>query len=129
MEPLCEKPLTPEDRRVWQQSIGMLAGLEIRNGIREKELVAAVGTALRASAAGRNKTHQTTTYVQPKSLYMYIVTSEQQSYHMNIRATDMQIFSEKDPKLAQNLGQLQPFTAVNTPTRNRGPACIFWADI
>jgi hypothetical protein len=55
MEPLCGKPLTPEDRRVWQQSIGMLVGLKIRNGIREKELVAAVGTALRASAAGRNK--------------------------------------------------------------------------
>jgi hypothetical protein len=28
---------------------------------------------------------------------------------MNIRAANMQIFSEKSPKLTQKLGQLQPF--------------------
>ena len=51
MAPLCGKPLTPEDREVWQQAIAMLMGLRIRNGFGEEDLVAAVGTALRRGAA------------------------------------------------------------------------------
>ena len=46
MAPLCGKPLSPEDRKVWQQAIAMLMGLKIRNGYGEKALTAAVGTAL-----------------------------------------------------------------------------------
>jgi hypothetical protein len=34
------------------------------------------------------------------------------------------VFSEKDTRLAQNLGQPQRFTAVSTGMR--GPTCIFW---
>jgi hypothetical protein len=39
--------------------------------------------------------------------------------------------SEKDTKLAQNLGQLQPFTAVFVvfPTGMHGPTCVFWANL
>ena len=54
MAPLCGKPLSPEDRRVWQEAIAMLIGLKIRNGFGEKELAAAVGTALKRGAAKHN---------------------------------------------------------------------------
>ena len=54
MAPLCGKPLSHEDRKVWQQVIAMLVGLKIRNGFGEKDLAAAVGTALHRSASGRN---------------------------------------------------------------------------
>jgi hypothetical protein len=46
MAPLCGMQLSPADRRVWNQTIAMLIGLKIRNGFGEKELTAAVGTAL-----------------------------------------------------------------------------------
>ena len=51
MVPLCRKPLGPEDQKVWQQGIALLMGLKIRNGFGEKELTAAVGTALHIRAA------------------------------------------------------------------------------
>ena len=35
----------------------------------------------------------------------------------------------KTPRLTQNLGQLQPFIAVYTPTGMRGPPCIFRASL
>ena len=54
MAPLCGKPLSPEDRKVWQQAIAMLLGLKVRNEFGEKALVAAVGTALHRYAARRN---------------------------------------------------------------------------
>ena len=44
---LCGKALSPGDRKVWYQAIAMLMGLKVRNGFGEKELAAAVGTALR----------------------------------------------------------------------------------
>jgi hypothetical protein len=50
MAPLCGKPLSPADRRVWQQVIALLMGLKMRNGLGEKELTAAVGTALHRGA-------------------------------------------------------------------------------
>ena len=53
MAPLCGnsgKPLSPADRRVWQQAIALLMGLKMRNGLGEKELTAAVGTALHRGA-------------------------------------------------------------------------------
>jgi hypothetical protein len=38
--------------------------------------------------------------------------------------------SEKDVRLAQKLGQLQPFLAVQCiPTGMHGPTCIFWANL
>jgi hypothetical protein len=54
MAPVCGKPLSPEDRKVWQQAIASLMGLKIRNGFGEKELTAEVGTALHRAAANRN---------------------------------------------------------------------------
>ena len=39
---LCGKPLSPEDRKVWQQAIAMLIGLKVRNGLDERDLLAAV---------------------------------------------------------------------------------------
>ena len=54
MAPLCGKPLSPADRRVWQQAIALLMGLKKRNGFGEKDLTAAVGTALRRGATKRN---------------------------------------------------------------------------
>ena len=51
---LCGKLLSPTDRKVWRQAIAMLMGLKIRNGLGEKDLVAAVGTALRRCAAKKN---------------------------------------------------------------------------
>jgi hypothetical protein len=51
MAPLCGKPLSPEDRRVWQEAIAMLIGLKIRNGFGEQDLAAAVGKALHHPAA------------------------------------------------------------------------------
>jgi hypothetical protein len=54
MAPLCGKPLSPEDRKVWQQAVALLMGLKIRNGLGEKELTAAVGTALHRGATKRN---------------------------------------------------------------------------
>ena len=54
MAPLCGKQLSPADRRVWNQTIAMLMGLKIRNGFGEKELTAAVGTALHRGATKRN---------------------------------------------------------------------------
>jgi hypothetical protein len=54
MAPLCGKPLSPKDRKVWQQAIALLMGLKFRNGFGEKDLTAAVGTALRRRATKRN---------------------------------------------------------------------------
>jgi hypothetical protein len=54
MAPLCGKLLTPADRKVWNQALAMLMMLKIRNGFGEKELAAAVGTALRLRATKRN---------------------------------------------------------------------------
>ena len=53
MVPLCGKPLSPADRKMWQQAIAMLMGLKRRNGFGEKALAAAVGTALHRYAAKR----------------------------------------------------------------------------
>ena len=53
MAPLCGRQLSPADRRVWNQAIAMLIGLKRRNGFGEKDLAAAVGTALRRGAAKR----------------------------------------------------------------------------
>ena len=44
--PLCGKPLSPKDRKVWQQAIAMLMGLKVRNGFGEKDLAGAVERAL-----------------------------------------------------------------------------------
>ena len=46
LAPLCGKPLSPKDRKVWQQAIAMLMGLKVRNGFGEKDLAAAVERAL-----------------------------------------------------------------------------------
>ena len=46
MAPLCGKPLSAGDRKVWQQAIAMLMGLKIRNGFGEKDLAGAVERAL-----------------------------------------------------------------------------------
>jgi hypothetical protein len=55
MAPLCcGKRLSPEDGLVWQQTIALLIGLKIRNGFGEKDLTAAVGTALRRSETSRH---------------------------------------------------------------------------
>ena len=54
MAPLCGKLFSPKDRKVWNQAIAMLMGLKRRNGFGEKDLTAAVGTALRRGAAKRN---------------------------------------------------------------------------
>ena len=54
MAPVCGKLLSPEDGKVWHQAIAMLVGLKIRNGFGEKDLTAAVGTALHRSASSRN---------------------------------------------------------------------------
>ena len=53
MAPVCGKPLNPKDQKVWQQAIAMLRGLRLRNGFGEKDLTAAVGTALHRGAAKR----------------------------------------------------------------------------
>ena len=53
MAPLCGRQLSPADRRVWNQAIAMLTGLKRRNDFGEKDLAAAVGTALRRVAAKR----------------------------------------------------------------------------
>ena len=53
MAPLCGRQLSPADRRVWNQAIAMLMGLKRRNDFGEKDLAAAVGTALRRGAARR----------------------------------------------------------------------------
>jgi hypothetical protein len=54
---LCEKPLGPDDSKVWRQALATLMGLKIRNGLGEKDLAGVVETALRRSAADptRNK--------------------------------------------------------------------------
>ena len=49
---VCGKPLSPGDRKVWQQAIALLMGLKVRNGIGEKDLAGAVETALHHSAGG-----------------------------------------------------------------------------
>ena len=54
MAPLCGKLLTPEDRKVWTQAIALLLGLKTRNGFSDKDLAAAVGTALHRGAAKRS---------------------------------------------------------------------------
>ena len=48
MAPLtvCGKPLSPADRRVWQQALAMLIGLKRRNGFGDNELTAAVKAVL-----------------------------------------------------------------------------------
>ena len=53
MAPLCVRQLSPADRRVWNQAIAMLMELQKRNDFGEKDLAAAVGTALRRGAARR----------------------------------------------------------------------------
>ena len=53
MAPLCGKQLSLADRRVWRQAIALLVGLKRRNGFGEKDLAAAVGTAVRRGAARR----------------------------------------------------------------------------
>ena len=53
MAPLCGRQLSPADRRVWNQAIAMLMGLKRRNGFGEKDLAAAVGTALHRGATNR----------------------------------------------------------------------------
>ena len=49
---VCGKPLSPRDRKVWQQAIALLVELKVRNGIGEKDLAGAVETALHHSAGG-----------------------------------------------------------------------------
>jgi hypothetical protein len=49
--PLCGKPLSPEDRKAWQQAIALLVGLKVRNGLGERDLAAAVETALHRGCA------------------------------------------------------------------------------
>jgi hypothetical protein len=51
MSPLCGKPLSHEDRKVWLQAVAMLMGLKTRNGFAAKDLTAAVGKALQRGAA------------------------------------------------------------------------------
>ena len=51
---VCGKALSPEDRKVWRQAIAMLMGLKLRNGLREKGLTAAVGTALHREVGKHN---------------------------------------------------------------------------
>ena len=51
---LCGKPLGPEDQKVWRQALALLMGLKFRNGFGEKDLTAAVGTALHRGAGKRN---------------------------------------------------------------------------
>ena len=53
MAPLCGRQLSPADRRVWNQAIAMLMGLKRRNGLSEKDLTDAVGTAVCRGAAKR----------------------------------------------------------------------------
>ena len=54
MAPLCGRQLSPADRKVWHQAIVILMGLRIRNDFGEKELTAAVGTALHRGAAAKH---------------------------------------------------------------------------
>ena len=49
---VCGKPLSPGDRKVWQQAIALLMKLKVRNNIVEKDLAGAVETALHHSAGG-----------------------------------------------------------------------------
>jgi hypothetical protein len=49
---VCGKPLSPRDRKVWQQAIALLMGLRVRNGIGKKDLAGAVETALHHSTGG-----------------------------------------------------------------------------
>jgi hypothetical protein len=49
---VCGKPLSPGDRKVWQQAIALLMGLKVRNDIGKKDLAGAVETALHHSAGG-----------------------------------------------------------------------------
>ena len=49
---VCGKPLSPVDRRVWQQAIALLMGLKVRNDIGEKDLAGAVEMALHHRAGG-----------------------------------------------------------------------------
>ena len=55
MAPLtvCGKPLSPADRRVWQQALAMLIGLKRRNGFGDNELTAAVKAVLHHAVASR----------------------------------------------------------------------------
>jgi hypothetical protein len=46
-------PLSADDRNVWQQAIAALVGLKMRNGLGEKDMTAAVSTALRQSSSRR----------------------------------------------------------------------------
>ena len=43
---VCGKPLSPGDRKVWQQAIALLMGLKVRNGFGKKDLAGAVERAL-----------------------------------------------------------------------------------
>ena len=54
---MCGKPLSPGDRKVWQQAIALLMGLKVRNDIGEKDLAGAVETALHHSAGGGKQYH------------------------------------------------------------------------
>jgi hypothetical protein len=53
--PLCGKPLSPEDGKVWRQAIALLMGLKFRNEFGDKDLTAAVGMALRRGETKRKK--------------------------------------------------------------------------
>ena len=52
---VCGKPLSPGDRKVWQQAIALLMGLKVRNDIGEKDLAGAVETALVAEPTANKK--------------------------------------------------------------------------
>jgi hypothetical protein len=49
---LCGKPLSPAERKVWQQAIAILIGLKVRNGFGEKDLAGAVERALHVPSRG-----------------------------------------------------------------------------
>ena len=51
--PLCGKPLSSKDRKVWQQAIAMLMGLKVRNGFGKKDLAGAVERALQNRGRAR----------------------------------------------------------------------------
>ena len=54
--PLCGKPLSPEDGKVWRQAIALLMGLKFRNPeFGNKDLAAAVGMALHRGAIKKKK--------------------------------------------------------------------------
>jgi hypothetical protein len=58
-----------------------------------------------------------------------LLDSDERSANLTANHTyTLQIQREKDIKLAQKLGQLQPFLAVFR-TGMHGPTCVFWANL